>query len=120
MNFICHHTNKRFEEDLKLIEKYQPPIVISSLGDPSPVVKVVHKYGGIVLSDVIDIKFAKKAIEKGTDGLILVSSGAGGHAGILNPFAFIHEIKEFWSGPNSTRWSNVKRSGYIGSRNFRC
>ena len=99
VNFISHKTNKRFEEDLQLIEKYQPPIVITSLGDPSQVVKVVHHYKGIVLSDVINIKFAKKAIEKGSDGLILVSSGAGGHAGMLNPFAFIREVREFWDGP---------------------
>lgn len=99
VNFISHRSNKRFEEDLQLIEKYQPPIVITSLGDPSAVVKVVREYGGMVLSDVINIKFAKKAIEKGSDGLVLVSSGAGGHAGTLNPFAFIHEIREFWDGP---------------------
>ncbi|WP_449355413.1 NAD(P)H-dependent flavin oxidoreductase [Virgibacillus natechei] len=99
INFISHRTNKRFEEDLKLIEKYQPPIVITSLGDPSPVVKIVHEYDGVVFSDVINTKFAKKAIEKGTDGLILVSSGAGGHAGVLNPIAFMHEVREFWDGP---------------------
>jgi nitronate monooxygenase len=99
VNFISHKTNKRFEEDLKLIQKYQPPIVISSLGDPSRVVDVVHQYGGIVFSDVINIIFAKKAIEKGSDGLILVSNGAGGHAGDLNPFAFIREVREFWNGP---------------------
>lgn len=99
VNFISHKSNKRFEEDLKLIEKYQPPIVISSLGDPSRVVKVVHEYKGLVLSDVINIKFAKKAIEKGSDGLILVTNGAGGHAGELNPFAFIREVREFWDGP---------------------
>ncbi len=99
INFIVHRSNKRYEEDLTLIEKYQPPIVITSLGDPSAVVNVVHKYGGLVLSDVINVKFAKKAIEKGTDGLVLVASGAGGHAGVLNPFAFLHEVKEFWDGP---------------------
>src|SRR5690606_5122739 len=68
INFISHRTNKRFYEDLQLIEKYQPPLVITSLGDPSPVVKIVHEYGGLVLSDVIDIKFAKKALVKGSDG----------------------------------------------------
>ena len=99
VNFISHKSNKRFEEDLQLIKKYQPPIVITSLGDPSQVVRVVHSYDGIVLSDVINIKFAKKAIEKGSDGLILVSNGAGGHSGELNPFAFIREVREFWSGP---------------------
>ncbi|MGY0694461.1 NAD(P)H-dependent flavin oxidoreductase [Virgibacillus sp. FSP13] len=99
INYITHHSNKRYEEDLNLIEKYQPPIVITSLGDPSAVVKIVHEYGGLVFSDVINVKFAKKAIEKGTDGLILVASGAGGHGGILNPIAFLHEVKEFWDGP---------------------
>lgn len=99
INFISHKSNKRFLEDLQLIEKHQPPIVITSLGDPSPVVNIVHNYGGIVLSDVINIKFAKKALEKGSDGLILVSSGAGGHAGILNPIAFVHEVRSFFDGP---------------------
>ncbi|WP_019416255.1 nitronate monooxygenase family protein [Paenisporosarcina sp. TG20] len=99
VNFISHRSNKRYDQDLTVMKKYKPPIVITSLGDPSPVVKIVHEYGGIVFSDVINIKFAKKAIEKGTDGLILVSNGAGGHAGILNPIAFIHEVREFWNGP---------------------
>lgn len=99
INFISHSSNKRFYEDLELIEKHQPPIVITSLGDPSPVVKIVHNYGGLVLSDVTDIKFAKKALEKGSDGLILVAAGAGGHAGVLNPFAFIDEVRSFFDGP---------------------
>ena len=99
INFISHRTNKRFKEDLELIEKYQPPLVITSLGDPSPVVKIVHEYGGLVLSDVINIKFAKKALEKGSDGLVLVTAGAGGHGGTYNPIAFIHEVKEFFDGP---------------------
>ncbi|MEH6940651.1 NAD(P)H-dependent flavin oxidoreductase [Bacillus sp. JJ722] len=98
VNFISHSSNHRFEEDLQLIQKYQPPIVISSLGDPSPVVSVVHSYGGLVFSDVINIFFAKKAAEKGVDGLILVCNGAGGHAGTLNPMAFIGGVKEFWTG----------------------
>ncbi len=102
INFISHQSksmNKRYEADLQLIEKHQPPIVITSLGDPSPVVQIVHQYGGIVFSDVINVKFAKKALEKGTDGLILVASGAGGHGGLLNPIAFIHEIRSFFDGP---------------------
>lgn len=102
INFICHPDkamNKRYEEDMKLIEKYEPPVVITSLGDPSPIVDIVHNYGGIVFSDVIDVKFAKKALEKGTDGLVLVASGAGGHSGLLNPVAFIHEIRNFFDGP---------------------
>lgn len=99
VNFIAHHSNGRYKEDLKLIEKHQPPLVITSLGNPAPVVEIVHKYGGKVFSDVINVFFAKKALKKGADGLILVSSGAGGHGGILNPFAFINEVRSFYDGP---------------------
>ena len=99
INFISHRSNKRFNEDLALIEKYEPPLVITSLGDPSPVVQIVKNYGGVVLSDVIDMKFAKKALEKGSDGLVLVAAGAGGHGGRLNPIAFMHEVREFFDGP---------------------
>lgn len=98
VNLVVHRTNQRYEEDLQFIEKYQPPIVVTSLGDPSRVVSIVHAYGGLVFSDVINLKHAKKAAEKGTDGLILVASGAGGHGGTLNPFAFISAVKEFWNG----------------------
>lgn len=102
INFISHKSkemNKRYEEDLQLIEKHQPPMVITSLGDPSPVVEIVHDYGGIVFSDVINVKFAKKALEKGSEGLVLVASGAGGHGGTFNPIPFIHEIRRFFDGP---------------------
>ncbi|WP_346206605.1 nitronate monooxygenase [Caldifermentibacillus hisashii] len=99
INFISHRSNKRFTEDLQLIKKYQPPLIITSLGDPSPVVEIAHQYGGVVFSDVINVKFVKKAIEKGVDGLVLVCSGAGGHGGTYSPFAFIHEVKTFWDGP---------------------
>jgi len=98
INLVVHRTNKRYEEDLKSISKYQPPIVITSLGDPSRVVSIVHEYGGLVFSDVINLTHAKKAAEKGTDGLILVCNGAGGHGGTVNPFAFIGAVKEFWNG----------------------
>src|SRR5699024_746089 len=83
----------------EMIRKHQPPIVITSLGDPGPVVEVVHHYDGLVLSDVINPFFAKKAYEKEADGLILVSSGAGGHGGTLNPFAFVNELRIFFDGP---------------------
>lgn len=98
VNFISHPTNKRFEEDLQLIRKYEPPIVITSLGHPGKVIDVVHSYGGLVYSDVATIKHAKKAAETGVDGLILVANGAGGHAGRLNPFAFLAAVKQFWKG----------------------
>lgn len=102
INFICHPAksmNKRYEEDMQLIEQHEPPIVITSLGDPSPIVDIVHQYGGMVFSDVVNVKFARKALEKGTDGLVLVASGAGGHGGLLNPIAFVHEIRSFFDGP---------------------
>lgn len=98
VNFISHQTNKRFEGDLELIRKYEPPIVITSLGHPGKVIEVVRGYGGLVFSDVATIKHAKKAAEAGVDGLILVCSGAGGHGGTLNPFAFLAAVKEFWNG----------------------
>lgn len=98
VNLIVHRTNKRFEEDLKLIKKYEPPIVITSLGNPSDVAKIVHDYGGLVFSDVISLDHARKAAKTGIDGLILVCSGAGGHGGTLNPFAFLKAVKEFWDG----------------------
>ncbi len=98
VNLIVHSTNHRYESDLELIKKYQPPIVITSLGKPVNEVKIVHEYGGLVFSDVISIKHAKKAAEAGVDGLILVCNGAGGHGGTLNPFAFIAEVKQFWDG----------------------
>lgn len=98
VNFISHQTNKRFKGDLELIRKYEPSIVITSLGHPGKVIEVVHGYGGLVFSDVATIKHAKKAAEAGVDGLILVCSGAGGHGGTLNPFAFLAAVKEFWNG----------------------
>ncbi|QFK71486.1 nitronate monooxygenase [Pradoshia sp. D12] len=98
VNLIVHSTNHRYESDLALIKKYQPPIVITSLGKPVNEVEIVHEYGGLVFSDVISIKHAKKAAEAGVDGLILVCNGAGGHGGTLNPFAFIAEVKQFWDG----------------------
>ncbi|WP_233269571.1 nitronate monooxygenase family protein [Alteribacillus sp. YIM 98480] len=99
VNFISHKNhNKRYDEDLKLIEQYQPPIVITSLGDPKPVVDIVHQYGGLVFADVINIFFAKKAADKGVDGLILVCNGAGGHAGTYHPMAFLKEVKQFFNG----------------------
>src|SRR5690606_20265220 len=94
-----HRSNKRYHEDLKLLEKYQPPLIITSLGDPGPVVDIASQYGGIVFSDVINMEFAKKAIEKGSDGLVLVASGAGGHGGMLNPVAFVNEVRTFFDGP---------------------
>ena len=99
VNLIVHRSNARLEEDLALCLQYKVPIVITSLGAREDVNQAVHSYGGIVLHDVINDKFAHKAIEKGADGLIAVAAGAGGHAGTLSPFALIQEIREWFDGP---------------------
>lgn len=98
VQFVAHKTNKRHDTDLELIRKYQPPIVITSLGHPGAVVDIVHEYNGLVFSDVATLKHAKKAAEANVDGLILVCAGAGGHGGTLNPFAFLDAVREFWKG----------------------
>lgn len=99
VNFICHRgSNKRYEEDFELIRRFEPPIVITSLGSPADVIEIVHSYGGLVYSDVANIRHAKKAASSGVDGLILVCAGAGGHGGTINPFAFIAAVKKFFNG----------------------
>lgn len=98
-NLIVHRSNNRIEADLETIVKHQVPIVITSLGARTEVNDAVHSYGGIVLHDVIHNGFAHKAIEKGADGLILVAAGAGGHAGMLSPFAFLNEVRAWFDGP---------------------
>ncbi len=98
VNLIVHRTNPRYESDLELIRKHRPPIVITSLGNPAPVVDIVHGYGGLVFSDVSTLVHARKAAGSGVDGLILVCYGAGGHAGTINPFAFVGEVRRFWDG----------------------
>lgn len=98
MNMVVHSSYGRLEEELKLIRKHQPELVITSLGSPKRVVEVVHEYGGLVFSDVSNLKFAHKVAEAGSDGLILVASGAGGHAGPINSFAFVDRVRKFWDG----------------------
>lgn len=99
VNQIVHKTNERLEADVAACVKHKVPIVITSLGARTDVNDAIHSYGGIVLHDIINIKFAEKALEKGADGLIAVCAGAGGHAGGLSPFALISEIREFFQGP---------------------
>jgi nitronate monooxygenase len=99
VNQIVHRTNNRLEEDLELCVKWKAPVVITSLGAREDLNAAIHSYGGITLHDVITNKFARKAIEKGADGLIPVAAGAGGHAGTLSPFALIQEIREWFDGP---------------------
>ncbi len=99
INQIVHKSNDRLEHDLEACVKFKVPIVITSLGARTDVNEAVHSYGGIVLHDVINDKFARKAIEKGADGLIAVAAGAGGHAGTTSPFALIQEIRQWFDGP---------------------
>jgi nitronate monooxygenase len=99
INQIVHKSNDRLEHDMALCVKYKVPIIITSLGAREEVNAAAHSYGGIVLHDIINNTFAKKAIEKGADGLIAVATGAGGHAGIKSPFALIQEIREWFHGP---------------------
>jgi len=99
INQIVHKSNDRLEHDMAVCAKYKVPIVITSLGAREDVNAAVHGWGGIVLHDIINNKFAKKAIEKGADGLIAVATGAGGHAGVKNPIPLIQEIREWFDGP---------------------
>lgn len=99
VNQIVHRSNNRLEHDLEMCVKYKVPIVITSLGARTDVNDAIHSYGGIVLHDIINNRFAKKAIEKGADGLIAVAAGAGGHAGTQSPLALVQEIREWFDGP---------------------
>ena len=99
VNQICHHSNNRLEADMDICVKHEVPIIITSLRAPKSVVDAVHSYDGAVMHDVINIRHAKKAVDEGADGLILVCAGAGGHAGTLSPFALVREVREFFDGP---------------------
>lgn len=99
VNQIVHRSNARLDADLRVCVEHKVPIVITSLGAVEEVNQAVHSYGGLVLHDVINDRFAHKAIEKGADGLIAVAAGAGGHAGTLSPFALVSEIRRWFDGP---------------------
>jgi nitronate monooxygenase len=99
VNQIVHKSNDRLEHDVAACVKYQVPVVITSLGARTDVNDAIHSYGGMVLHDVINQSFARKAIDKGADGLILVATGAGGHAGVQSPFALVQETREWFDGP---------------------
>jgi nitronate monooxygenase len=97
-NLVTHSTNTRLSEDLALVAKYQPPLVVTALGSPKPVLDVVHGYGGRVIADVTNLTLARKAVDAGADGLACICAGAGGHTGSLNPFAFVRSVREFFDG----------------------
>ncbi|MBX3587930.1 MAG: nitronate monooxygenase [Ramlibacter sp.] len=99
INQIVHKSNDRLEHDMEMVVKYKVPVIITSLGARTDVNDAIHSYGGVVLHDIINNMFARKAIEKGADGLIAVAAGAGGHAGVKSPFALIQEIRQWFDGP---------------------
>ena len=98
-NLIVHRSNARLGEDLKVLLRHRPEIIITSVGSPAPVVRPLHESGAIVLADVATIRHAERALEAGADGLVLLTAGAGGQTGWLNPFAFVRAVRKFFSGP---------------------
>lgn len=97
-NLVVHTSNTRMADDLALVQRYRAPIVITALGSPARVMDAVKSYGGLVFTDVNSVEYASKAAAVGVDGLVLVCSGAGGHTGLLNSFAFVSEVQRFWDG----------------------
>ena len=116
INQIVHKSNNRLQQDLELCVKYKVPVIITSLGAREDVNQAVHAYGGVVLHDVINNRFARKAVEKGADGLIAVAAGAGGHAGTTSPFALVQEIREWFDGPLALSGSIANGRAILAAR----
>jgi nitronate monooxygenase len=116
VNQIVHRTNDRLEHDVELATKYKAPIIITSLGAREDVNAAAHSYGGIVMHDVINNRFARKAIEKGADGLIPVAAGAGGHAGQLSPFALVQELRTWFDGPIALSGAIASGAAILGAQ----
>ncbi len=115
INQIVHRSNERLEHDMQACARYKVPIVITSLGARTDVNDAVHGWGGVVLHDIINNTFAKKAIDKGADGLIAVAAGAGGHAGVKSPFALVQEIREWFDGPLALSGAIATGSGVLAA-----
>ncbi|MGP1281932.1 MAG: NAD(P)H-dependent flavin oxidoreductase [Parasphingopyxis sp.] len=116
VNQIVHKSNNRLEEDLATCEKWQVPITITSLGARVELNDAVHNWGGITLHDIINDRFARKAVEKGADGIIAVAAGAGGHAGTISPFALVSEIREWFDGPLLLSGSMATGAAILGAQ----
>ena len=116
VNQIVHGSNKRLMHDLELTVKHEVPVVITSLGARQDVNDAIHSYGGIVLHDITNVTHAKKALERGADGLVAVAAGAGGHAGVCSPFALISEIREFYDGPLALSGAIATGRGVLAAR----
>jgi nitronate monooxygenase len=115
VNQIIHQSNDRLDHDLDVCMRHRVPIIITSLRAPDDVVKRVHEYGGMVFHDVISIRHAQKALEAGVDGLVLVCAGAGGHAGMLSPFALVREVRRFFDGPIALSGSITDGAGILAA-----
>ncbi|WP_333586331.1 NAD(P)H-dependent flavin oxidoreductase [Phenylobacterium sp.] len=116
VNQIVHKTNDRLEHDVEMAAKYKVPIIITSLGAREDVNQAVHAYGGIIMHDIINDRFARKAVEKGADGLIPVAAGAGGHAGALSPFALIQELRTWFDGPIALSGAIANGAAILGAQ----
>lgn len=116
INQIVHKSNDRLEHDMALCVKYKVPVIITSLGAREEINQAAHSYGAVVLHDIINNKFAHKAIEKGADGLIAVAAGAGGHAGVKSPFALIQEIRQWFDGPLALSGSIATGGGVLAAQ----
>ncbi len=116
INQIVHKSNDRLEHDMQVCAKYKVPVIITSLGARTDVNDAVHGWGGIVLHDIINNRFANKAIEKGADGLIAVAAGAGGHAGVKSPFALVQEIREWFDGPLALSGAIANGDGVLAAQ----
>ena len=117
VNQIVHQSNDRLEHDVAVCVKHRVPVIISSLrAPPRQMLDAIHSYGGIVLHDVISVRHAHKALEAGVDGLILVASGAGGHAGGLSPFALVGEVRQFYQGPVALAGAIASGDGILAAQ----
>lgn len=116
INQIIHSSNLRLEQDMILCEKYKVPLIITSLSTPKDIAKQVHQWGGIVFHDVTTLRHAEKALEAGVDGLILVATGAGGHAGMLSPFALLAEVRRIFDGPIALSGAISTGDGILAAR----
>lgn len=118
INQIVHKSNERLEHDMALCVKYKVPIIITSLGAREDINAAAHSYGGVVLHDVINNSFARKAVDKGADGLIAVATGAGGHAGVKSPFALIQEIRAWFDGPLALSGAIATGGGILAAQSM--
>jgi nitronate monooxygenase len=120
VNLIVNPANKRLDEDLEVCVRHKVPVIITSLSAPAAIAKRVHEYGGVVLHDVVKVRHAEKALEAGVDGIILVCAGAGGHAGRLNPFALVNEIRQFFDGPLVLAGAITNGAGVLAAQAMGC